>query len=248
MAKQTLIVLLPPEQAQALQGTQMFPAHRAYRLGKGGRLFRSNALNARGGLLAVDSQGFEGPAEPGPFCQEILRECGARGFRGVVCLFGGERNPQLARLIQELGERLSRQKLTVYVPESYGGCSNYARVLVSSAVSGGSLEQRLRDVLAQYGPERVVLFLEKRAEDFPLPSPTGSGTQLTPEALGELMGRLEPSVFFSQELCARYFTYMSRESGGHFVLFDDGETLVKKMEVSQKLGVRWAMGMWEDLG
>ena len=112
----------------------------------------------------------------------------------------------------------------------------------------GSLEQRLRDVLAQYGPERVVLFLEKRAEDFPLPSPTGSGTQLTPEALGELMGRLEPSVFFSQELCARYFTYMSRESGGHFVLFDDGETLVKKMEVSQKLGVRWAMGMWEDLG
>ena len=62
------------------------------------------------------------------------------------------------------------------------------------------------------------------------------------------MGRLEPSVFFSQELCARYFTYMSRESGGHFVLFDDGETLVKKMEVSQKLGVRWAMGMWEDLG
>jgi len=130
-----------------------------------------------------------------------------------VCLFGGKRNPQLERLIRELGERLSRQKLTVYVPESYGGCSNYARVLVSSAVSGDSLEQRLRDVLAQYGPERVVLFLEKRAEDFPLPSPTGSGTQLTPEALGELMGRLEPSVFFSQELCARYFTYMSRESG-----------------------------------
>ena len=41
---------------------------------------------------------------------------------------------------------------------------------------------------------------------------------------------------------------MSRESGAHFVLYDDGETLVKKMEVSQKLGVRWAMGMWEDLG
>ena len=68
------------------------------------------------------------------------------------------------------------------------------------------------------------------------------------EALRELMDRTQPSVFFSQELCARYFTYMSRESGAHFVLYDDGETLMKKMEVSQKLGVRWAMGMWEDLG
>ena len=88
MAKQTLIVLLPPEQAQALSGTQRFPAHRAYRLGKEGHLFRSSALNARGGLMAVDGRGLEGPVDPAPFCQEILRECGARNFRGVVCLLG----------------------------------------------------------------------------------------------------------------------------------------------------------------
>jgi len=223
----------------------MFPAHRAYRLGKGGHLFRSNALHTGGGLMAVDSLGFEGGLNPAPFCQEILRECGGRGFRGVVCLFGGERNPQLAQAVQLLGERL--QKLTLYVPEEYAGCSGRARVLISSAVSGGSLEQRLRDVLERYGPERVVLFLEKRAEDFPLPSPSGCGRALTPEELEELKNRLQPSVFFSQELCARYFTYMTRESGAHFVLFDDGETLGKKLEVSQRLGIRWAMERWEDL-
>lgn len=248
MAKQTLIVLLPPEQAQALSGTQRFPAHRAYRLGKEGHLFRSSVLNARGGLMAVDGRGLEGPVDPAPFCQEILRECGARNFRGVVCLLGEGRTPQLCRTVQLLGDRLSHQKLTFYVPEQYAGCSSHARALVSSAVSGGSLEQRLRDVLGRYGQERVVLFLERRAEDFFLPSPTGSGQPLSREALRELMDRTQPSVFFSQELCARYFTYMSRESGAHFVLYDDGETLVKKMEVSQKLGVRWAMGMWEDLG
>lgn len=246
MAKQTLIVLLPPDHSQALQGTQMFPAHRAYRLGSGGHLFRSNALNTRGGLMAVDSQDLEGPIDPGPFCQEILRECGARGFRGVVCLFGEGRLPQLAQTVQTLGERLQRQKLTLYVPEQYAGSSSHARALVSSAISGGSLEQRLRDALEQYGPERVVLFLEKRAEDFFLPSPTGSGQPLTAEALEQLRSRFQPSVFFSQELCARYFTYMTRESGAHFVLFDDGETLEKKLEVSQRLGIRWAMKEWEN--
>ena len=82
------------------------------------------------------------------------------------------------------------------MPEQYAGCSSHARALVSSAVSGGSLEQRLRDVLGRYGQERVVLFLERRAEDFFLPSPTGSGQPLSREALRELMDRTQPSVFF----------------------------------------------------
>ena len=137
--------------------------------------------------MAVDGRGLEGPVDPAPFCQEILRECGARSFRGVVCLLGEGRTPQLCRTVQLLGDRLSHQKLTFYVPEQYAGCSSHARALVSSAVSGGSLEQRLRDVLGRYGQERVVLFLERRAEDFFLPSPTGSGQPLSREALRELM-------------------------------------------------------------
>ena len=64
------------------------------------------------------------------------------------------------------------------------------------------------------------------------------------EICGELEEKLEqlhPSVFFSHELCARYFTYMSRESGAHFVLFDDRDTLRKKLEVAQELGITSAV-------
>ena len=92
-----------------------------------------------------------------------------------------------------------------------------------------------------FGRERVTLAVQRVAEDFFLPSPTGSGVPLSRRELEEKLEQLHPSVFFSHELCARYFTYMSRESGAHFVLFDDRDTLRKKLEVAQELGITSAV-------
>ncbi len=48
-------------------------------------------------------------------------------------------------------------------------------------------------------------------------------------------------MFFSHELCARYFTYMSREAGPTSSFFDDRDTLRKKLEVAQELGITSAV-------
>ena len=50
-----------------------------------------------------------------------------------------------------------------------------------------------------------------------------------------------PSVFFSDQLCAHYFTYMSRENGAHFVLFDDAGSIRKKLLLARNLGIRQAV-------
>ena len=119
-------------------------------------------------------------------------------------------------------------------------------MLVSSALSGGSLRQRLEEALERFGGGRMALALERVAEDFFLPSPTGSGQPLSQEELSARMEQLRPSVFFSGELCARYFTYMSRESGAHFVLFDDGDTLRRKLEVARSLGIHTFLLPWQE--
>ncbi len=51
----------------------------------------------------------------------------------------------------------------------------------------------------------------------------------------------------TQHLCARYFTYMSRESGAHFVLFDDGATLRRKLEAAQSLSIRTVLAPWQEI-
>lgn len=109
-----------------------------------------------------------------------------------------------------------------------------ARVVVSTALSGGTLRQRLRDACRRFGARRLALDLACVRMDFSLPAPYGTGTALTPQQLTELRGRR--TVFFSPELCARYFTY--EQSGmTHFVLFDDADTLHRKIALGTELGI-----------
>ena len=55
------------------------------------------------------------------------------------------------------------------------------------------------------------------------------------------MAARRPQVYFSDELCARYFTYCVPADGAHFVLFDDGATIRKKLQVARSLGVKYAL-------
>lgn len=233
-----LTLIAAPGQDRAAQESGLTVAHLAYRAGGGPHLFRANLpVAARGGLLALDCEGFDGRGEPSAFCQEILRECAARGFHGVYCAFEGRPFPVLQRAVAELGESLARRGWPLYVPESYGGASDTARVLIPTGISGGSLEQRLTEAAGRFGPERTVLLLERVAEDFFLPSPTGQGVPLSREALRQKREEHGGSVFFSHELCARYFTYMSGENGAHFVLFDDAGSMQKKCQAAVRLGI-----------
>ncbi|MBQ8389631.1 MAG: hypothetical protein IJX52_01460 [Oscillibacter sp.] len=247
MTKDNIFITLPPQQLPALQGWDVTPAHLAYRVGKGPHLFRAGGTPPpKGGLMVLDNHGFDGRGPIAPFCQEVVRECLARGFCGAVLEFEGRR-PPLEQIADHLDNLFARRSWLLFVPEGYGLCATHAKVMISSALSGGSLALRLEECVQRFGRDRVVLALEKTAEDFFLPSPSGKGIPLTQEELKERMARLHPSVFFSQELCARYFTYMSRDNGAHFVLFDDGDTLRRKLEVARGQGITTFLAPWAEV-
>ena len=246
MTQEPLILMTPPQHLEQTRGLRAVVAHQAYRIGRGPHLYRSG-VPAAGGLMAVDDRDFDGRGEGGALCVEILRECGARGFQGAVLDLEGECKPLLERVIRELDDRFFRRGWRLYVPEEYAHCGANTRIMVSSALSGGSLHSRLEEGVERYGKKRMTLALERRAADFFLPAPDGQGKELSREELRALMEERQPCVFFSHELCARYFTYMSRESGAHFVLFDDGDTLRKKIQTAQGLGISEFMAALEDV-
>jgi hypothetical protein len=195
--------------------------------------------------MVLDDRGFDGWGRAGPLCQAVVRECEARRFSGAVLDLEG-RTPPLEQIVRQLDGLFARRGWQLYVPEVYGRSTEQAQVMIPSALSGGSLEARLEEASARFGHGRIALALQRVAEDFRLPSPTGSGTPLTREVLAEQMARLRPTVFFSRELCARYYTYVSRDGGVHFVLFDDGQTLARKMEVGRAAGVTAFLIPWAE--
>lgn len=237
-------LLTPPQALPQAQPWGLPLVHMIGQVGPTGQ-FTAAPLppEVRGGLLLVGvPEAPQAGADPKHAAQGILALCHARRFGGVVLDIESPPTPYLARLIRLLDEGLSqtaRQNAPgwLYLPEAYGAYSKRALLYCTAAVSGGSLRHRLEELITRWGKHRLVLCLRRTREDFFLPAPTGCGKPLTPEALAELRRQFEPRVFYSRDLCAHYFTYMSRSTGAHFVLFDDAESLRRKRALAQELGI-----------
>lgn len=233
------ILVSAPDQMRAAATHGLPLAHMAYRLGSGPHLFRASFPTApRGGLMMIGEDRFDGQGDAMIFCREVLRECQLKHFSGVVFDPESSPTPTLSRIIAGLGEQLSRRGLSYYLPEAYSNYSKTARIMIPSAISGGSLQERLTQAIDRHGAARITLCLDRSAEDFYLPAPHGTGHPLTRDELRRRIETVAPSVFYSKELCAHYFTYMSRDSGAHFILFDDVNSIHKKISLGEQLGIR----------
>lgn len=236
-----LYLLVSPQQRSEATRYHLTPAHLAYRVGGGPHLFRTQLPTPlAGGIMVLDREGFQGDGKVEPFTQEVVRECTARGFQGVFCDFEGQPTSVLERITEALSAAIPKRGWSLYVPQSYAEHAPGAKVVIPTALSGGSLRHYLREAIDLYTHQRVVLGLQWSREDFTLPARNGSGTPLSADELSALRQKRRPSVFFSEDLCAHYFTYMPTGESPHFVLFDDADSMGKKLGLARELGVREA--------
>ena len=223
-------------------------AHVAYRVGPGSTLLRQSLLlQTKGGLLSVSDHDAPLIDSPEDLRDAVLRECGRRNYSGVLLDFEERPRRDRTAFVSVLAPALSASRRTLYLPEAYADAAPGGVVLLCTAVSGGSFSQYLQEAVNHAGGAgRLALDVQRLRMDFRLPARSGEGKPLTGEELEELMERENPSVFFSQDLCARYFSY-SRDGEAHFVLFDDADTLNRKLRLGAGMGFNAAFLMWPEV-
>lgn len=239
-----LYLAASPERLETARAATSRLAHVAYRLGAGSRLLAAPLPAAlRGGLMLLSDWDCPPVEEPGRLAGQIVQVCHQRRFAGVV--LDWEEPPAADRwaLLRELGPLLQRCGRRLLVPEHYAGPESV--VLLCTAISGGTLRQRLEQAVTQYGPEHLALDLQRLVMDFPLPSPSGQGRPLSLTELSQL--RRGQNVFYSDGLCARYFTRSGSDGTTHMVLFDDAQTLRRKLALGRSLGIRDALVMLPEV-
>ena len=243
---QIYLAVTPDKQRRAAGFTDRL-AHVAYQVGREGHLTRQ-ALLARtfGGLMVLGDREWGAVRDISQLCREVWRECGNRNYGGVVADFEHAPTPDRTAFLDALGRVLARNRKHLFVPEDYGGQVPSAQVLICTAISGGTLRQRLKEAGQTFGQRRLALDLQRLRMSFPLPCPSGEGSPLADGELEELMGRREPSVFYSGDLCAKYFT-TALEGESRFVLFDDAGTLRRKMQLGQELGLTTGLVMYPEV-
>lgn len=241
------ILAAAPTQLRDIPVQDALIAHLAYRLEDGPKLYRSTAPEEiHGGILAVDDTPLKHIGNCQFLCRQAVRECRARGAIGLFANWSRKPSQEMARLTAELEQALMDADLLLWVPEVYANCVRQGNILISSAISGGSLKQRLSDAAACYHPRRVTLAVERMAEDFLLPARNGCGSPLSRQQLQERIRTLHPSVYYSAELCAHYFTY-SKNGQLHFVLFDTYGSLRKKWHLASQLGLPYILFAWQEV-
>lgn len=228
------LTVTPDKLRSAMRYTRSI-AHMAYRIGQDGRLVRQNLPRTQGGIMVLSDQNCGPIQTPAMLCRDVWMECASRNFSGVLADFELPRSQDRIQFLQKLGPILARNGRQLFVPEEYGRDIAQAAVLICTALSGGCLRQRLEEARECFGP-RLALDLQRLRMSFPLPCPSGEGCPMSQEELQKLMEDQCPTVFFSQDLCAKYFTYPC-DGNARFVLFDDGETLQKKIRLGNELGI-----------
>ena len=218
---QIYLAVTPGEYQSAAKYSRLF-AHVAYRIGPESQLLRQSLLlQTHGGLLTLGDRDAPPISAPEALC------AGRKVFAAM------------------LAQQLRKTRRTLYVPES---CAVSGAVpLICTALSGGSFPQLLQEAARQFGgAEHLGLDVQRLRMDFTLPAKSGEGRPLSADEFRALVEKESPAVFFSQELCARYFTYM-QDQETHFVLFDDESTLRQKLKTVEAMGFSTAFFMWPEI-
>ena len=240
-----LYLATAPDRLDQARPYTAYLAHAAYCIGENDRL-TAPALpqQLRGGLMMLSDREAPAVRQPETLCRQVLRECACRGYTGVVLDFESAPTADRVRLARQLGGLLRRQGKALFLPEDWGTYVENASVLICTALSGGSLRSRLEQAQARFAPRPVALDCQRLAMDFLLPSPNGEGAALTRRQLRQL--RQGRTVYFSEDLCARYFTYRTAHHT-HFVLFDDADTIRRKLHTASELGIDTALVMLPEV-
>lgn len=198
-------------------------------------------LSATGDFLGIIDQGGI-IRSPEIFAASACSLAQSRGCRGILADF---QRPALAETVSALDQCAVRLHLSCTIPLALISYAPNSCCLVDTAISGGSLERRLTQLIEQYGKHRLVIQLVRSCAGFSIPCADANGTPLLPSDVDLLCQTYDTVPFFSRELCAKYFTYTDNGQP-HFVLFDDRETLHAKRELLHALGLEQQILVFPD--
>ena len=215
---------------------------------------RDNALTCdnlpqllRGGVMGVFEDGTgDAPTDVQKLAQDILQEYHKRGYHGLLLDF--ERVSVFAPLVTAICRQCAKRNIVCFVPVAFAAHAPGSKVIISSAISGGSYPEMIDDFAARYGPENLCLELVHARQEYILPAADADGVLLSSDAFQKIMQTYNPSVFYDSTLYSKYCTYRDADGKVHFLLFDDAPSAAKKMDYAAKQGLFAVFLLYRDWG
>ena len=216
-----------------------------YRIGRDGRLYIAENAAPTGGIMAAE---FRDPCPKNSMsalCDSLIRECSRRSFSGIYLDIPAEQTGFITEEAAFIAARISKANLRIYIPHHLPIKNAGVKAVIGTAVSGGTYEGYLSSAIKRYGAENLALEADLIMSDFTLPDRSGRGKTLTKDEFRKLYSIWGKNSFFSKELKAYYFNYVSNEKT-HFVLYETSQSIKAKLSAANKMGINTAFLYYPD--
>ncbi|MEG2939528.1 MAG: hypothetical protein RR829_04805 [Oscillospiraceae bacterium] len=241
-------IVTTAEDAKGATSFNAPPVYLFYRLSHDGGLMRASLpMTAKGGVMGVyhNPDLDWGKVDSERLAREIIGECGRRGYAGVLLDF--EECMESAVCAQKVGTELKARGIVYFVPLRICASCPSAKIIIPSAINGGSYDEMLQAYAAKFGADRLCLEVVRVSRDYIMPVEGGDGQRISMGRLEEIKNKSGAQEYFSKELCAKYFTYL-QDGQVHFVLYDDVGTAAAKIERASEAGYIGAFLLYSEWG
>ncbi len=218
-----------------------------YRVGENGALQRQAAsCTGQNGLMGLIDSPWLTRCDPAKLVREISLECSRRSMRGVVIDI--EPDGANSATVAALAAHLAAKSMECYIPVALATPGTPAKIIVPSALSGGSFDEMLDSYASRYGAENLCLEIVRTCNEFTMPAYSPEGQTLSAAQLRDIMAQSDPSIYFSPDMLCKYFTYRTGDGTTRFVLFDDQHTAGAKLDRAQARGLHSAVLLYSEWG
>ncbi|MEA4920138.1 MAG: hypothetical protein VB078_04390 [Clostridiaceae bacterium] len=188
----------------------------------------------KGGLMGLYGTGVPlGGVDAERVAGEIAAQIKRRGFGGL--LLDMPVTDDGAAFVSRLCPFIASMGIVHYVPVEFASRAPQAKLILPSAISGGSFSEMLERYCSNFPPSRLCLELIKTQNDFTMPSQDPSGRPLSKQEFDYLLSR-SGGGYYSSDLYCRYFTYTGNDGAPHFVMFDDRVSAREKALLASRMG------------
>lgn len=220
--------------------------HLIYKISQSGILQRiPTFVSPRRNLMGVyDDDGLK-TCDIDKLTRDITNEINRRNYSGIVLDFQPDKTDP--GQTEKLCTLLAQRKILHFLPIELAQLSNSAKIIVPTSVSGGSIHEMLMTTIEKYTSERVCIEIVRGRNDFIMPSYKPEGTFINNTDFNKIIKEHDPITFFSSQLGCKYFTYRTSDCT-HFVLYDDTDTAIYKLKLSESLGIYAVFIMYSEWG
>ena len=164
----------------------------------------------------------------------IYDECKKRGYSAVFLDTDELPKSENSNIFSKVSATLEKRGLSTFCPLTFANICPRSVPVADGTITGGFFKDELANFKKKH--RRIGISISRIISRFEMPVSDADGVSLSPMEFKRFVQAFDGNIFFSPQLMTNYFLFSSGSNKCEYILFDDADTISKKLRTAKELG------------